>query len=576
MNSALWYLLLRSSYNNVRHRVVRLRQPKYLVGAVFGGLYLYFYFYRFLFHGGRSTGGGGVPVDPGFVEIAAFVYFMALLALAWIFPGSRAAMRFSESEIAWLFPAPLARRTLLQYKLLQSQFGIVLFAVVMLVVSGRFRQGGAAWLHLLGWWVGLTIFSWHRIGASFALQRLRERGLSDGRRRVLFATGAALLAGVLFFIFEQLPKQYALSQMIDRGDWLAALHAMTANPALQIFLTPFRWCVQLYFVQDVHGLLLAALPALAMLVAHYAWVIRSDSSFEEASLALAQRRARLMASRARRAPFAATKAAVPAFSLGPSGSLSIAFFWKSLLKAGGKKAIVRWGRFGVLALAASMFVAQGHFSPYVKGLVPFLAYVFFLISVVYCTQFAAGQFRDSLGMVDYLKSLPMRGWQFVAGDLAGPLCLGLGCQALTLVLGGMSVTTFSHHTQLGPMTVGAWSIAIAVLLPGINLLMMTIPCALTLLFPAWFKPGEGRAAGIEATGLRVLMMLGQLLVLLLGLILPSIFGFGTGLALHLTGNGMNVAILSGAITAAVALTIEASWGVLWLGALFEKYDLNEQ
>ncbi|MGC3989536.1 MAG: hypothetical protein QM796_07645 [Chthoniobacteraceae bacterium] len=126
------------------------------------------------------------------------------------------------------------------------------------------------------------------------------------------------------------------------------------------------------------------------------------------------------------------------------------------------------------------------------------------------------------------------------------------------------------------MTLVAWSAAIAVLLPGINLLMMTIPCALTLLFPAWFKPGEARTAGIEATGLRVLMLLGQLLVLLLGLILPAIFGAGTGLALQLTGHGLNVAILAGAITAAIALTIEASWGVLWLGALFEKYDLNEQ
>ncbi|MGC3989537.1 MAG: hypothetical protein QM796_07650 [Chthoniobacteraceae bacterium] len=232
-------------------------------------------------------------------------------------------------------------------------------------------------------------------------------------------------------------------QLLQQSEWMESIRAVTASPAVQLFLTPFRWCVQLYFVRDAHGLLVALLPAVGMLAVHYLWVLRSDSSFEEASIALAQRRAQFVERRGKRTPFVATKAAVPVFSLGTRGPLPVAFFWKSLLKAGGKKAMVRWFRFGALAVVAAMFVTQGHFSPLIKAVAPVLTYVFFLLSVIYCTQFAAGQFRESLGMADYLKSLPMRGWQFVAGDLAGSLCLGLAFQALTLALGAMSVTAFS-------------------------------------------------------------------------------------------------------------------------------------
>ena len=49
MNRALLYLYTRSLAGSLRQRLVRLKRPKYLFGALFGGLYFYGYFYRFLF-----------------------------------------------------------------------------------------------------------------------------------------------------------------------------------------------------------------------------------------------------------------------------------------------------------------------------------------------------------------------------------------------------------------------------------------------------------------------------------------------------------------------------------------------
>ena len=49
MTTALFYLWQMSVRNRLVTRFTRLRQPKYLAGAIVGGLYFYFYFFRWMF-----------------------------------------------------------------------------------------------------------------------------------------------------------------------------------------------------------------------------------------------------------------------------------------------------------------------------------------------------------------------------------------------------------------------------------------------------------------------------------------------------------------------------------------------
>ena len=49
MISALLYLQYHSIRNRTVMRIKRLKQPKYLVGGIVGGLYFYWYFFRVLF-----------------------------------------------------------------------------------------------------------------------------------------------------------------------------------------------------------------------------------------------------------------------------------------------------------------------------------------------------------------------------------------------------------------------------------------------------------------------------------------------------------------------------------------------
>src|SRR5262249_11158463 len=120
MIAALFYLQYHSVRNRLLSRFKRLKQPKYLVGALVGGLYFYFYFFRYLFsQGGFNQGTALPPGHPELVELFGALFLFVIVVMAWIFPHERAALTFTEAEVAFLFPAPVTRRQLIHYKLIR-------------------------------------------------------------------------------------------------------------------------------------------------------------------------------------------------------------------------------------------------------------------------------------------------------------------------------------------------------------------------------------------------------------------------------------------------------------------------
>src|ERR1035437_10301960 len=127
MISALLYLQFLSIRNRTVMRIKRLKQPKYLVGGIVGGLYFYWYFYRTLF--GAPTRGQTItllasPENLALYESIGALILLTILLLAWVIPHERAALTFTEAEVAFLFPAPISRRGLIHFKLLRSQVAI--------------------------------------------------------------------------------------------------------------------------------------------------------------------------------------------------------------------------------------------------------------------------------------------------------------------------------------------------------------------------------------------------------------------------------------------------------------------
>src|SRR5262245_45992915 len=115
MTNALAYLLLTSMKNFMAMRLRRLKQPKYLIGLLVGGFYfLYLFGLRLLFALRPGQAAPTVPTaeDALLHETIAAAILFAIVLMSWIIPSDRAALVFTEAEIAFLFPAPVDRRTL--------------------------------------------------------------------------------------------------------------------------------------------------------------------------------------------------------------------------------------------------------------------------------------------------------------------------------------------------------------------------------------------------------------------------------------------------------------------------------
>jgi ABC-2 type transport system permease protein len=573
VNHPLVFLLTRSFWNGLLFRLRRLRQPKYLFGSLFGVAYLFLTFGRFYFLRPGRVPQQGVPQLPGSglgPQVGALILLAAVLIFSWVMPGSRAALLFTEPEIAWLLPAPLRRATLIRYKLLKAQLGLVFTSLLFTFLNGRAFQGTAVWPKILGWWLILFTLQLHRLGASFALQRLRERGLADAKRRAAFAAGVLVVAAVVYFAGRDALRAVSLNDLVEQAP------RVLNSPAARWVLSPFRLVVAPWFAATPGEFLAAVAPALAIIILHYVWVIRADVSFEEASIALSQRRAAFLAARQRgersvRKPPKDGREAV--FPLRPAGPLATAFFWKSLLQLGGRRNLRIGAAIIAAAFALSRLAGSFHPSPAVNGGILAIGAGILIFAVMGTPNQAAIHFRRSVETMDLLKSYPVRGWQIVAGELGAPLLCGLAVQWSIVAFLLFNVELFTH--PLGVTFPGAaipCVIAAAAILPGFNLVSAFLPCASTLLLPAWFKGGK---PGMEASGMRILVVLGQLIAFTAALVPAAGLALVTWLLLSPILTVYHT-FLAAALVLAAVLFLEGAVSMLVLGRLFDGFDVSEE
>src|SRR5258706_14702884 len=200
MIDALIYLQYHSVKNRLLMRLRRLKQPKYLLFAIVGGAYFYFYFFRWVFMAGRGPRGfgGAGSVDLSSYETVGALALFTIILLAWLIPHERAALVFTEAEIAFLFPAPINRRGLIHFKLLRSQLAIF-FTTILLTLLTR-RMGGAPWIRAVGWWLILSTLNLHFLGSSFARTLLLDKGIANWQRRVFVLAVVGVAAGAIFIL----------------------------------------------------------------------------------------------------------------------------------------------------------------------------------------------------------------------------------------------------------------------------------------------------------------------------------------------------------------------------------------
>lgn len=578
MIAALCYLQYHSTRNRLVTRFKRLKQPKYLVGAIVGGLYFYFYFFRYLLHGygnGRQASVSPVVASDNLFlfESLAALGLLVIVLLAWIFPRERAALTFTEAEVAFLFPAPVTRRTLVHFKLLRSQLRIFFSVLILTLFSQRF--GGNGWIHALGWWLVLSTLNLHFLGASFARTMLLDHGVSNRLRRLLVLV---LVAALAVTIWTWAKRTLPLPDVRDTADFKSLMdyvqQVLNAGPALYL-LYPFRLLVKPFFAPDVAALLPVLVPALLLFLLHYLWVIFSDVAFEEASVEASQKLAtRIAAARAGNwhAAGKKQKARNAWFKLTPAGSPATALFWKNLIGMGEvfspRLLIV------VVAVCIAFFVGFGN-TAHAQNLSVVAAIIVAIAlgySLLLGPQLMRLDFRRDLPMADILKTFPVRGWQIALGELLAPVAVLAGFQWFLLAIGsGLALFLPGGKTALW-LTIAAGA---ALVLPVLDFLLLFIPNAAVLLFPSWIQTGKDSPRGVEATGQRLIFAIGQLLALVLALVPVALAFAAVYFPLKLV-LGPVVPVLFAAVAATIVLAVEAGLGVLLLGKLFERFDVTEE
>lgn len=579
VSGALLYLRLTTARGWLTSRLSRLKQPKYLVGAVVGVAYIYFFFIRNLTRNGMPRVGGGADTAGAPAEALAIVpdivaaSLLLLIAFNWIVPRGRAGLTFSEAEIAFLFPAPIRRRTLIHYRLLCTLGTLAFTAFFVTLVSGGWALSGvSAWLRGVGWWVVLGTISLHFTATSFVVTRLLDRGVSSLARGVAGVSVLALVIGVpLVWTLTALPApaQQDLASMAALAGYLEA--ALQSGPLPWLLAAPKLVSAPL-LAADAAAFVHALWPALLVLAAHYLWVLLSAVSFEEASIAKAEKRAtRLAAFRSGNLRVTAAKKRRDPFRLHDTGHPEVAFLWKNLLAMG---QLFR-PRAALVAAAVIAGACLWLSSAELRGGQVFVAIAGAAVLVVVLLlgpQFARHDLRADLKNADILKTYPLHGHQVVFGEMLAPLAVLSVIAWLAL----LAVTLSMASSPFPALLKAAAPVAIAVATPFFCALQLVVHNAIALLFPAWVQnvsnPGEH---GLDVFGQRLVFLTGQILLLALGL-LPAAIGAGVT---FVVANWLTGPIIAAVLTALVALTVlgvEIWAGVRWLGARFAHFDLSAE
>jgi hypothetical protein len=195
-------------------------------------------------------------------------------------------------------------------------------------------------------------------------------------------------------------------------------------------------------------------------------------------------------------------------------------------------------------------------------------------SILLGPQILAQDFRQDLKMADLLKSYPMAGRQVVLGELMAPVTLLTLIQWLLLPLAVGGLISLGRDSDLQPSLVIGFAAAFAVMAPAVNFLSFVIPNASVLLFPAWFQTDRSMPHGIEAMGQRIVMLVGQMLILFASA-LPAGVVFVGVLLLCKWATGWAVAAPVAGLAATAVIAIEVSLALVLMGRWYERLDITQ-
>jgi hypothetical protein len=551
-----------------------MRSPRYALALTVGGLYFFTVFGGWsMFDGTPSS-----QIDTDLNPIAPLTKYLAPILLAiltavwWLWgKAAKGGIALSPAEAGFLVPAPIARRRLIEFKLLMSQ-PAVLGSALMFSIFLRYSVL-PFYVRFPSLWVLFSILNLHQTGATLVHASLQENGRSSWRR----VWPAVLIFCAIFgAVTIAIARTVAAMRAAENGPQItAALDAIFNSPLTSIALLPFNAVLAPLNASGAAAAVVPFVITLLILVAHYFWVVRMDAAFEETAVdAGAKRAAAVEAMRSgKRVHLGQSKTQrirKPWFPLGADGTPAYAIWWKNVLVF--SRSFSPITIFVILALPAAVaLITRSDTSSMGKSIfaggmvLSLLGAVIVVIGPFFAVHL---DLRADLQRIELLRTLPVGGARLVIAEL-GAAASVLGAAAFALIgFGGIIMLASGRveHTAL----VLLLAVPVALFLLAYTGIQLVIQNGFALMFPAWSRGLAGQSPGIETMGMNMIMMIGSLFILLLSLV-PALIVAGVAAASMYPQWGRLAAIPAG-LAFLMGLFAELFLAVIWLGRLYDNID----
>jgi hypothetical protein len=557
---------LRATRNRIMQRLRRLRDPRYLIGAIAGLAYLWLVFFR----NTRGARPKMMMVTGDLAVDVISIVILCIMILAWALPADSGGLQFSQAEIGFLFSAPLRRRDLLLYKIIRAQLSALGSAVAFFIFGWR-----RSWV--IGTWAALSVLGIYFILVALGRARLKLMHVGFIARMLIVSV---ILTGLFSLgVSEYKSHPFRLRTGKDVGaavqQFDTALRSGVIGGGIlfipRLFATAASAPTKAQLGTSIAGLM-------ALGVVFFFIAARLNVSFEEASIvSSAKRTARIERMRQRQGGRmqVSYRRLGPLFRLGETGPAEVAIVWKNVI-ALMRITIGIFVLFLVMAalmLGIALYQHLEEFYQVIGGMFLFLAAIFPLTG----PQLFANDLRLDLARSEILKSYPLIGERLVAAELAAPLCVVAaleivfaGCGSLLLRLSG-ATNRFSHFAATPEFIV-----TVLVLTLPVCAMLLVIRNAVPLYFPAWSMRSADDVRSFVNVGQRIVVLFANVFALVVTLIPAGIVFVPTAWIAYKFFSGSAMFVPAATVPAATVIAAEVWLGVKMLGARFDAMDVSNE
>jgi Putative ABC exporter len=467
--------------------------------------------------------------------------FLAAMCLYFlVFATGERALTFTPAEVNWLFPAPYHRRQLLLYKIAGMGGGLLITAAIITVVARAYYTN---YIAAFGGLV-LTAFFLQLVSMLIALITcaLGEHAFTRRRQITLGLVALVLVIAVLQVGIEPVP-----------GGWEQLAERVEQSPVLHAILTPLRWFVDALTADRLSDFALPAALCLALDILLVLAVLALDAHYLETAAAASERaytrleKIRQTGSVALGAAGRARFALPPLPSWGGIGPLA----WRQLTTAlRSPRALI--GVVLVFGIATMPFALSGG-DPEAPGSSAGAAAGMLIVLSVAVPQMIPFDFRSDMDRMEVLKTLPVKPWRIVVGQLLTPVLLLTFLQWLALA--GVQI----WWQRFDPLL-----IALAAFAPLLNGFLVGLENLLFLWYPARQLPTT--PGDLHQFGRQMLLLVAKTLGLMVAVLPAALLGW----SVLLVGGGLPLAsaiawvVLLGPLIGLIPL----------LALAFERFDVS--